>query len=320
MDFLTDMGTWAVILVGVLLTPMILRVLKEWLSVLLTAVAKVLPVLGHWTKSLLKNAGSILGEGHISLNESIAQTGGALLMLTIGGILGMCDLELTLSTVSPLLGMTYTESDFKFDYMIAVSLVLSGLVFGFVMMDLMKWTALTRFVTAEEGRASLFVCALGLLLATLGVALALAGYRFGVMVWGDTEEVFSMMGISYTDLPFYILATLAVLYLLGAGLAFASLDNFFGVLAAVFMFGTSIFTGTLWLLLATLNVIIELLLKGIIEIIGFGRECRRGLQEAKQHFEKREPSFKKLRVMVAKHPEAYEKANQASAQNGSINP
>ncbi|MCA9465514.1 MAG: hypothetical protein KC643_08730 [Nitrospira sp.] len=317
------MNNWSNIswLVGILscvfLAPLMLRVLRGWLIALNTTCTHILPALGQWAGSLGKQAGTILSEGHQSTQEIIAQTGGTILMVALGVVLGLSDLELTLSTIAPMLGATHSKTGFQFDYMIAISLVASGLVFGFVFSDIMKWTGITRFSTAEEGRASLLIFSASMLIATLSVAVVLACYRFGIMVWSETDEVVSFSGMAYTDLPFYILTTLGVLYLLGAGLALASFENLVTVVVSLSLVAACVVLGFAWALLGSAKVLGELIQSGIVEILASWEQCKSTLRDAKHQFQNREPAFKKLRVMVTKKPNpTFQKAEEPSMNDG----
>lgn len=302
MNNFADISWLAGVLGCVFLAPLVLRILKEWLTALNTAFTIILPILGQWAACLGKRAGTILAEGHQSTQEIIAQTGGAILMVALGVVLGMCDLELTLSTIAPMFGTTYSGTGLHFDYMIAISLVASGLVFGFVFADLLKWTAITRFSTAEEGRASLLIFSAGMLVATLSVAVVLGCYRFGIMAWSETDQIVSFAGMAYTDLPFYILTSLVVLYLVGAGLALASFENLVTVTSALVLAVVCLALGLLWMLVACVKVLGELFYRGIVEILAFWSECKITLKDTKHQFQNREPAFKRLRNMVAKKP------------------
>jgi len=211
----------------------------------------------RWAWSFLSN------QGKLSPAEALAQQVGALIIMSAAVIFGASDLLFTYATLGPLLGWVVDLSMGPFavlDQLTAMCVIALPIVFGFVITDLLQWTAMSHFAFIKRGRVGALIFAGLNFLAAIAIAIALGVYRWLVM--NENEGVAQAAGWMLT-VPATILLPLAAQLLVGLAVALTSVERFIAGLLALLMTISGLVLaavlGVLYLLDVGLELTVELL-------------------------------------------------------------
>lgn len=245
-----------VIGVGLFLLPVLLKVLQAVLPVIQEHGAAAARYLAGLARMAFYWAGTLLTKGgRLSPSGAISQVVGSTMMMAIAAILSLADLQLVLATLAPMLGLEFQSlatSGFLagFDRLMGLSLVLLGATFGFLASDVIGWTSLTGASQASRMRLLAFFGGALCFMASLGVAIALAGVRMQAIT--ETAAGGESLTAWAQPLPGFILLMLAALLFIGVAVALLSIEAFghtvTALLVAVGGLGLGAFSLTFWML------------------------------------------------------------------------
>jgi hypothetical protein len=308
-----SLKTLVIVGLGLLFAPVILKLAREILVTLRARLASALPAMaGHMGSAYATEERFLTHNGTLSEEDAVAQAVGAMLMIAALAVFGPSELQFTLATLAGLFGMEFKETFAGFDWLLGLSTVALALVFGMICTDLRRWTRLTRFAFAENGREGAFCIALSCFVASLGVAVAMGAHRLVTMMAGETDVAAEQAGTLASSLPAFILIPLAALLFIGTASAFMSIDSFFSVVAAVFcaLWGVLVWIGRL--LLGLVDFIAELILAVVNTIQG---SLQNGLRRVRETVSNARNGFAaKVSHMV--RPEAPKNGPKSDGANG----
>jgi hypothetical protein len=264
---MTPLELFVVIGLGLLLLPLLGKVLHATVPVLRARLAAAVPVLAGLAHRALRWTGRLLTNlERLSPPEALAQAVGAALMMAAGVIFALCDLQLTLATLAPLLGLEFHHSGgifAGFDQLLGLSVVLLAATFGVILSDLLGWTCLTRFAVTERARVGAFCLGFVCFLAALAVAVALAAYRLPAVLADGAAEAPGEIAVWMQSLPAIILLTLAALLFLGIAAALLSAETFCALVTALLVVVGAVGLGAVSLLLRAIDMVAEVFVTGV---------------------------------------------------------
>lgn len=226
-------------------------------------IAQTVPALAGLAQQAFTWAGRLLTEdGTLSLVETIAQVGGAVLLMAAGLVFVATDLAITLATLMPLLGMGSGKFD-MFHNLLGISLVALAVVFGLMLSDLLGWSMVSRFAFITRARPGAFCLGVVCFLSSLLVTLALAAYRIVVMLTESGSEAAAATLMGLHALPALILLGLAALLFIGLGICLLHTEVFCRTLVALVIAVGGVVCVSLRLLLGGIDLLLDILVTGM---------------------------------------------------------
>jgi hypothetical protein len=244
---------------GFVILPLLKRLLQHLLPIVRQRCQAAITWLGQDVRGAFRWAWSFLSnQDKLSPAEALSQQVGALIIMSAAVVYGASDLLFTYATLGPLLGWEVDVSTGLFaslDRLTSLCVIALPIVFGFVITDLLQWTAMSHFAFITRGRVGMLLFAGLNFLAALAIATALGVYRWLVMHEG--RSVPQAAGWMLT-VPATILLPLAALLLVGLAVALTSVERFIaGVLALVVTIG-GLALGLVFGVLYCIDFVVEL--------------------------------------------------------------
>src|SRR5712691_6218703 len=265
-----DYGTLAILIgLGLLCLCFLVPVAEAVVKVLRDRIAHTAPALTALGQQAFTFAGLLLTEdGTLSLIETIAQVGGAVVLIAAGVDFAATDLAVTLATLLPLIGAGMESPPLPalfsmFHTLLGISLVLLAVGFGIMLSDLLGWSMVSRFAFISRARLGAFCLGVVCFLASLLVALALAVYRSVVMRTETDSETAAATLMWLNTLPPFILLGLAGLLFIGLGICLLHTEVFCRAVVALVAAVGGVVCVMLRLLLGGVDLLLEILVTGM---------------------------------------------------------
>ncbi len=251
-----------IISILILLLPLTLTILEQSLPLIQERVTVSFPVLRDWMFRAFHWGGQLVTDaGELSLTQAVAQSAGAVAMITFFVVFAVCELQFTWATLCPMFGETCTGEAFaRYDRWLAYSTILLAVEFGIVASDLCGVTYTTHFARTQRARLFFLVVAVLCCLLSITIGVVMAWYRDLVLQMGQPNSVVVETAAAVQDLQTIILISLAALLALGALFAFLSYETVCSTVCAGLAVVSGVALALTYLLLTVLDLVVAVVL------------------------------------------------------------